>query len=166
MVASMRPKEPEEPAPRTSSRGHARQVRPSDIDQSHSHTQTLRDILVADWPDQADEIMDAIRPVLADESIAMATVVLTQVFLRLSATPKGEALRHLLGLPYTRGTLSATARALGCTKQAIHGHVTALAPFFRGIATTRHIGLYNGANGVKNVKTVKRKTSDKRKTRK
>lgn len=84
----------------------------------------------------AAEIEEVIRPMIADEAFAKATCLLAQVFDGLRLNPKGEAVLHLLGLPFTNGSMHAAALAIGCSPQAIDHHIKSLEPFVRVIRPT------------------------------
>lgn len=117
-------------AARTTSRGGARPLHNGNERLEPQVTTSLIVVLQAHYPDQADEIYASIRPLIADDAIAMATTLLSDVFARLALSPRGEALRHILGLAYTCGTLRATARKIGCSPEAINQHCKAIRPLF------------------------------------
>ena len=85
-------------------------------------------------PEEAEAIHFLIRPHLADEAMHLATVLLAKVFDALRGSPQGEALLHLLGLPYSNGTLRQTAQQMGCSHQAIVNHTAKLRPFLGQLA--------------------------------
>ncbi len=71
---------------------------------------------------EAEEVYLAIKPYIAGEAIAMASIALAKVLAPIQGTVKGAALLHALGIGSEATSLREAARGLGVSPQALSQH--------------------------------------------